>query len=105
MLGALLSGGRPFTAREDACIGFLVGALTAIATEPIDVVRTRLQTQKRASAAVGGTDFGYRGLLDGLQKAAKAEGVVVLWRGLLPRLLLKSIGSMIWYTVYMAIRR
>ena len=126
-------------------------------------MRTRLQTQKRESAAVGGTDFGYSGLLDGLRKvrgiaqslpplpprplyecracpssdlhlilrltphllthppphlltsspphlpallqAAKDEGIAVLWRGLLPRLLLKSMGSMIWYTVYMAIRR
>ena len=31
-------------------------------------MRTRLQTQKRESAAVGGTDFGYSGLVDGLRK-------------------------------------
>ena len=30
-------------------------------------------------------------------QAARQEGVLVLWRGLLPRLLLKSFGSMIWY--------
>ena len=67
-------------------------------------MRTRLQTQRRPDAGIGGTDFGYRGLFDGLQKAARQEGLPALWRGLLPRLLLKSVGSMIWYSVYMALR-
>ena len=44
-------------------------------------------------------------LLDGLVKAARTEGVLVLWRGLLPRLLLKSCGSSIWYSVYMTVLR
>ena len=34
-----------------------------------------------------------------------ADGVAALWRGLLPRLVLKSFGSSVWYTVYMASRR
>ena len=67
-------------------------------------MRTRLQTQRRPDAGIGGTDFGYHGLLDGLVKAVRQEGLLVLWRGLLPRLLLKSVGSMIWYSVYMALR-
>ena len=99
-IGLLLSGGRLLSPAEDALVGFLTGAVTAIATEPLDVVRTRLQTQRRPAAGVGGTDFGYTGLLDGLAKAARQEGILVLWRGLLPRLLLKSLGSSIWYTVY-----
>jgi len=105
LVGGLLSGGRVLTSGEDALIGFLTGALTAIATEPLDVVRTRLQTQKRRTASVGGTDFGYTGLVDGLRKAVKQEGLIVLWRGLLPRLLLKSLGSSIWYAVYMGVRK
>lgn len=96
-LGAFLGGGRVLTPGENALIGFLTGAITAVATEPLDVVRTRLQTQKRAAANKGGADFGYTGLLDGLRKAALTEGIAVLWRGLLPRLLLKSFGGMIWY--------
>jgi len=103
-LGLLLTGAVTLTSAQDALVGFLTGAVTAIATEPLDVVRTRLQTQRRPSAGIGGTDFGYTGLFDGLVKAARQEGVLVLWRGLLPRLLLKSFGSMIWYSVYMALR-
>ena len=104
-LGAVLSGGRVLTSGEDVLIGLLTGAVTAVATEPLDVVRTRLQTQKRREAKVGGTDFGYTGLVDGLRKAARQEGIIGLWRGLLPRLVLKSMGSSIWYVVYSAVRK
>ena len=108
-LGALWSGGRRLTPWEDALVGFCTGAVTAVLTEPLDVIRTRLQTQRAAASGgagtSGGTDFGYAGLVDGLRKAARAEGALALWRGLLPRLLLKSLGSTIWYAVYMAARR
>ena len=66
--------------------------------------RKHTRTHLVRGAGIGGTDFGYTGLFDGLVKAARQEGVLVLWRGLLPRLLLKSCGSSIWYSVYMALR-
>ena len=103
-LAAMATGGRQLTSAEDAAVGFLTGAITAIITEPLDVIRTRLQTQKNAGNTKG-TNFNYAGLLDGLQKAAKQEGMLALWRGLLPRLILKSLGSSIWYTAYMATRK
>eukprot|EP00310_Coccolithus_braarudii_P000777 CAMPEP_0183370918 /NCGR_PEP_ID=MMETSP0164_2-20130417/103869_1 /TAXON_ID=221442 /ORGANISM="Coccolithus pelagicus ssp braarudi, Strain PLY182g" /LENGTH=227 /DNA_ID=CAMNT_0025547397 /DNA_START=21 /DNA_END=700 /DNA_ORIENTATION=+ len=76
-VGLALSGGRQLTTAEDSLIGFMTGAVTAVCTEPIDVIRLRLQTQQRGS----GRDFGYTGLVDGLAKAARQEGVVALWRG------------------------
>ena len=103
-IAAVLTGGRALTSAEDAMVGFLTGTITAILTEPLDVVRTRLQTQKGAGNTRG-ANFGYTGLVDGLQKAAKQEGLMALWRGLLPRLILKSLGSSIWYAAYMATRK
>ena len=37
-------------------------------------------------------------------QAAALEGVGALWKGLVPRLVLKSLGSSLWYAVYMAAR-
>ena len=54
--------------------------------------------QLRGSDKGKGTDFNYKSLGDGLRKAAADEGVTALYRGLLPRLLLKSLGGAIWYS-------
>ena len=96
--------------------------LTAIATEPIDVIKTRIQTQKRAKdnnkadadargkaegnalTAVEPMDFGYNNLAHGLAKAVRDEGILALWRGMLPRLLNKALGSSIWFPIYMCVR-
>ena len=98
------SGSRPTSPTQlgtgvNAAIGFFTGVFAAIVTEPLDVVRTRLMTQ--------GTNpnFQYKGLVHGLQTAVRREGLYSLWKGLLPRLLTKSMGSVIWYTTYMEARR
>ena len=89
-------------ARVNALIGFFTGVGAAVVTEPLDVIRTRLMTQ-------GGTQrpgaFAYEGLLHGLGTAVRTEGLYSLWKGLLPRLLTKSMGSVIWYTTYMEARQ
>jgi len=87
--------------KANAAIGFATGLFAAVATEPIDVVRTRLMTQ----GAKGVGAFAYDGLAHGLAKASRAEGMASLWRGLLPRLVTKSTGSLVWYTTYMEARR
>ena len=89
----------------NAIVGFATGAVTAIATEPVDVIRTRLMAQKKgARGPAKGKAFGYGGVLDGMRQVAAKEGVASLWKGLLPRLVLKSVGSSVWYAVYMAAR-
>lgn len=57
------------------------------------------------TAASRPIDYGYRGLLHGMRRVAAEEGILALWRGILPRLALKSFGSSIWYTTYMWSRR
>ena len=91
---------------SNAMLGFVASALACAATEPIDVVRTRIMAQLRRGdgAKAKGTDFNYTSLADGLRKAAAEEGMVSLYRGLLPRLLLKSVGGAIWYSTYVSCR-
>ena len=42
-----------------------------------------------ARAAAAAVNYGYRNVAHGLLTAARTEGLLVLWRGLLPRLVLK----------------
>lgn len=97
-----LDFGRRHTGLNSAQLGFVASALATVATEPLDVVRTRIMAQLRREegSKAKGRNFDYRGLRDGISKATAAEGVSALYRGLLPRLLLKSIGGAIWYSTY-----
>ena len=101
-----LDFGRRHFAVSNAVLGLFASALATAATEPIDVVRTRIMAQLRRSEGkhAKGADFNYTSLADGLRKATKLEGPGSLYRGLLPRLVLKSLGGAIWYSTYMQCR-
>lgn len=92
------------SASENAAIGFATGMIAAFLSEPLDVVRTRLMTQDARGRGQPGA-FGYEGVAHGLRTVVRAEGVLALWKGLLPRLLTKAFGSLLWYTTYMEARR
>ena len=96
---SVLDAGRRYSSLSHAALGSLAACLATAATEPIDVVRTRIMAQLRASEGkeAKGADFNYRSLADGLAKAARTEGPGALYRGLLPRLVLKSLGGAIWH--------
>ena len=76
------------------------GLVVSLATNPIWVVKTRLQLQSRAPGAAGKTaPPPSRGLIDALTKIARAEGVAGLYKGLSPSLFLVSHGA-IQFTAY-----
>jgi hypothetical protein len=43
-------------------------------------------------------------LLDGLERVRVEEGLTGLFRGVLPRLLQKGLGSALWYFVFVRVR-
>ncbi|NXR87724.1 UCP5 protein, partial [Hypocryptadius cinnamomeus] len=59
---------------------FTCGLAGAIASNPVDVVRTRMMNQR---AIVGTTEL-YKGTLDGLVKTWKSEGFFALYKGFWP---------------------
>ena len=66
------------------------GTLTCLLTNPIWLVKTRLQLQ---TAAIGTRDArNYGGMVDALGSIAREEGLRGLYRGLAPALLLTSHG-------------
>ncbi|KAB0801081.1 hypothetical protein PPYR_05435 [Photinus pyralis] len=59
------------------------GILTLLVTNPIWVVKTRLCLQYESGVSTSTNDT-YRGMLDGLRKIYKTEGLRGLYRGLVP---------------------
>ena len=73
------------------------GSLAALLSNPLDLVKLRLQVQRGATAtgnAAGELNFGYRGVLDGVGKIYRHEGPVVSFCFAAPCLLSEMIGSM-----------
>lgn len=69
-----------------AC-GSVAGAIGATFVYPIDLVKTRMQNQRTGKlATVSGETVLYRNSLDCFGKVIKGEGVIGLYRGLLPQL-------------------
>lgn len=71
---------------------FLSSALAAcfaeLCTIPLDTAKVRLQLQKRAatSGEAGGGGSKYKGLLGTVVTIAKEEGLLALWKGIIPGL-------------------
>lgn len=76
------------------------GMLAAIVTQPLDVVKTRLQTQDVCAAAgAEGVGVRYDGLLSTALTIRREEGVAGLFRGTVPRLLFAApSAAMCWGT-------
>ncbi|XP_020660359.2 brain mitochondrial carrier protein 1 isoform X2 [Pogona vitticeps] len=80
---------------------FTCGLAGAIASNPVDVVRTRMMNQR---AIVGGVDL-YRGTLDGLIKTWKSEGFFALYKGFWPNWLRLGPWNIIFFITYEQLKR
>ncbi len=78
--------------------GALAGVAAAGLTNPLDVAKTRLQTQHD-------TGKRYSGMVGALVTIAKEEGMSGLCRGMKPRVLLHSASSAIVWAVYEYMKR
>ncbi|OPJ82160.1 brain mitochondrial carrier protein 1 isoform B [Patagioenas fasciata monilis] len=80
---------------------FTCGLAGAIASNPVDVVRTRMMNQR---AIVGNTEL-YRGTLDGLVKTWKSEGFFALYKGFWPNWLRLGPWNIIFFITYEQLKR
>ncbi|XP_058110297.1 mitochondrial succinate-fumarate transporter 1 [Magnolia sinica] len=74
--------------------GFLAGTAGPVCTGPFDVVKTRLMAQSRS-----GGDVKYKGMVHAIRTIFAEEGLVALWKGLLPRLMRIPPGQAIMWAV------
>mmetsp|Transcript_17048 Transcript_17048/g.35443 ORF Transcript_17048/g.35443 Transcript_17048/m.35443 type:complete len:325 (-) Transcript_17048:193-1167(-) len=90
---------RAPTNGENLGLAGLAGALAAIIMTPVDVIKTRLMTQK-AGAVVQ-----YSGIIPTLKKIVAEEGPASLFKGVIPRILFLAPLAGIAFTIYEAIAR
>lgn len=91
--GSRTADGR-FSAACSAVAGGVAGAAAAAVTTPLDVVKTRLQTQ----GEVGARRYG--GMCDALLAVAREEGARGLTRGMVPRVLFHAPAAAVCWTTY-----
>ena len=69
-------------------IGGLAGLITVYSTQPLDVVKTRMQSLDAPRQ--------YRNSLDAAFKIVRSEGVLTLWSGAVPRLARLTVSLLPW---------
>ncbi|KAL6003355.1 hypothetical protein ACLOJK_023578 [Asimina triloba] len=74
--------------------GFLAGTAGPVCTGPFDVVKTRLMAQSRS-----GGEVKYKGMFHAIRTIYTEEGLLALWKGLLPRLMRIPPGQAIMWAV------
>lgn len=74
--------------------GFLAGTAGPVCTGPFDVVKTRLMAQSR-----GRGELKYKGMVHAIRTIYAEEGLLALWKGLLPRLMRIPPGQAIMWAV------
>uniref|UniRef100_A0A0D6R083 Mitochondrial succinate-fumarate transporter 1-like n=1 Tax=Araucaria cunninghamii TaxID=56994 RepID=A0A0D6R083_ARACU len=88
--------GRVLQPWQSMISGFLAGTAGPICTGPFDVVKTRLMAQIR-SVETG--EVKYKGMFHALRTIFAEEGLLALWKGLLPRLMRIPPGQAIMWAV------
>lgn len=76
----VLAMGRDSSASEDLLLGALGGSVAAVFTQPLDVAKTRIMIQKAGEVAK------YKGVFATILLLLKEEGPLVLFAGLLTRI-------------------
>ena len=86
---------------ENAVVGAFAGSISAALTTPLDVIKTRLMTQKQGSVAVPR----YTGWFDALSRIVRDEGPLTLFRGIHVRVTWISVGGALFFGAYEEARR
>lgn len=86
--------GKYLSPGQSMLSGFLAALLGPVATGPFDVAKTRLMAQEKQKGPLR-----YKGFFDALIKIPREEGVLAMWKGLLPRLMRIPPGQAIVWAV------
>jgi hypothetical protein len=87
--------GRPAGTFFGILSGFLAGILSTVITNPLDVVKTRIQVQSEDSRGIP-----YRKAFNGCKEIWQKEGWSGVNRGLVPKLISQGPLSAFWAVIY-----
>lgn len=85
--------GMYLTPIQSMISGFSAAFLGPIATGPFDVAKTRMMAQEKTGV------LKYKSFFDALRKIPAEEGILTMWKGLLPRLMRIPPGQAIVWAV------
>ncbi|KAL6766704.1 hypothetical protein ACKKBG_A37030 [Auxenochlorella protothecoides x Auxenochlorella symbiontica] len=94
---AVLGGRRELNPAEHSVAGAIAGAVTGLATTPLDVLKTRMM--------IDGGRGQYAGVADCARQILRDEGPAALLRGWQPRVIWIGVGGSIFFTVLEAAKK
>lgn len=74
-----------------ALVGFMAGGTAVLANSPVDTLKTRMQGLEAAK---------YKNMFDCMLQISRNEGVLALYKGLVPRFMRLSLQASVIFTVY-----
>ncbi|KAG5261936.1 hypothetical protein AALO_G00290240 [Alosa alosa] len=98
----ILSGHMGDTVYTHFLSSFACGLAGALASNPIDVVRTRMMNQR---VVLDGTCGGYKGTLDCLLQTWRSEGFLALYKGFFPNWLRLGPWNIIFFLTYEQLKK
>lgn len=87
-LKAVWVKGQRSTTGKDLVVGFVAGVVNVLLTTPLWVVNTRLKLQGAKFRNEDIVPTNYKGIFDAFHQIIRDEGVLALWNGTFPSLLL-----------------
>ncbi|XP_049849048.1 mitochondrial substrate carrier family protein H-like [Schistocerca gregaria] len=88
---------------EQVIASSIGGTIAALVVTPLDVVKTRLQAQRKkikATLSKSEKKYRYKNTLDAFFKIGRHEGVRGFWRGFGPGLLMTVLSTTLYITLY-----
>ncbi|XP_067045633.1 peroxisomal membrane protein PMP34-like [Acropora muricata] len=99
--------GKRSSSLQDLLFGYVAGIVNVLLTTPLWVVNTRLKLQGatfRSKDLQDNKTKKYNGIIDGLQKVSREEGMGALWSGTGPSLILAG-NPAVQFMVYEATKK
>ncbi|XP_046502814.1 peroxisomal membrane protein PMP34 isoform X1 [Equus quagga] len=87
-LKAIWVKGQNSTTGKDLVVGFVAGVVNVLLTTPLWVVNTRLKLQGAKFRNEDIVPTNYKGIIDAFHQIIRDEGILALWNGTFPSLLL-----------------